>query len=125
MRRFLIVVLAIALIGFYSAPLLATSGPTVGHPMNSVFLTTETQNVIPAGKEIYGYTVFSAGGSGSFAFYDLKAITSSATTADIIDEGGEASANDSTTVWYPKPLVTDNGLSVALVACYITIYYQK
>lgn len=125
MKRFLILVLTLALLGLYSAPLLAAAGPTVGHPMNSVFLTTETHNVVAKGKEIYGYTVYAAA-AGSFAFYDLVAITSSATTADIIDEGGEATASDSTTVWYPKPLVTDNGLSVALTGTlYITIYYEK
>lgn len=108
-----------------------SSAVTIGHPMQSKMLASgtlaENDLVIAKNREIYGYTLFAHTATGAFTFYDARTVSIGANTPAtyVIDEGGEATAGDQITVWYPKPLITDNGLSVHVVDANIVIFYQK
>lgn len=124
MKRLIIVLMA-AVFLLSTVPSFATSGPTVGWPMNSVFCPLAQNNlVVPAGKEIYGYSFRAHTGTAWFVMVD-KAAISGYSTSQVITEGGENVQYEIKTVWYPKPLVTVHGCSVEQHDGYLTIYYQK
>lgn len=98
--------------------------PTVGFPMDSTFLTEDTALAIPAGKEIYGYTLWATTAGGYFGLFDCKTLPETSTTT-VISEDVEATDEASVTVWFPKPLVTTNGCSVIVNTANLTLYHQK
>lgn len=124
------IILILAILGCF---LLQNSAPidavTIGFPMETVTLSpTDNDLSVPAGKEIYGYSLFATNDSAMFIFYDAATVAAGETATpavSVIDEGGEATAFETVTVWYPKPLETDNGLSVHVQYGNITIYYEK
>lgn len=121
MKKLIIILMAAV---FLISANFAIAQPTVGFPMNSVFCpSAENALVMPAGKEIYGYSFYAHTITAWFVMVDDK--DTSYSTSAVIAEGGQAAAYKITTVWFPKPLVTANGCSVSQVDGYLTIYYQK
>lgn len=107
---------------------LLSAGPvgavTVGFPMESSVITSDTNAAVAAHKEIYGYTWWATTAGGSFGLHDKATIAATAST-DAIAEDAEATDEQTKTVWFPKPLITDNGCSVKINAGILTLYYQK
>lgn len=96
----------------------------IHYPLITTYVNTDTSAAIAAGKEIYGYTILASGGNGATcALYDVATIAASS-SSNVISEASEAVQWDSNTIWFPKPLVTANGCSVAVHNSEVIIYHQ-
>ena len=77
---------------------------------------------LDSGTWVYGVRLYADASSSFVTLYDATTYVDK-TVADAIDEVGEATQYESVTIWYPKPIYFENGVSVYIATGVAYIFY--
>lgn len=123
MRKGIIIILIILFINLlylFSSFALAQE---IKYPLSPTFVNTNTDSLISAGKEIYGYSMVGTNAKGNYVeLYDSETVAGG-DTSNLISSIKIWNVN-SQTIWFPEPIITTNGCSVKLSFTNIIIYHQ-
>lgn len=87
-------------------------------------LTSKNNLVLPADTWVYGWSIWPSSANSYAALYNAAALdTDAAEPEAIVDEVGEATQYDTKTVWFPKPILFTNGVSVRVVTGTAIVFY--
>lgn len=92
----------------------STKGIETSSTASTLGLTGETW--------VYGVTIYADAASSFVTLYDATTYVGK-TVADAVTEVGEATQYETVTIWFPKPILFEDGVSVYIATGVAYIYY--
>jgi len=114
MRKFLSVLLIAGMLLLTSVPAFSAPPTYARYGLQtSDAIETSTSLVLAAGTWVYGWKILADAANANAALSN-SATYDAATTSNIIDELGEATAWDEKTNMFPQPIFCDLGVSISM-----------
>ena len=122
LKKFSILTLALVCLLSLSTIVLAANPSRIRSTKGIEESSTASTLGLSGGTWVYGVRLY-ADASNSFAtIYDATTYDAK-TVAEAVDELGEATQYETVTVWYPKPIYFENGVSIYIATGVAYIFY--
>lgn len=121
MFKKLLALTLVAMLAFAS-PVLAASNNRIRSTNGIETSSTASTLGLSSGTWVYGVTIYADAASSFVALYDASTYVGK-TVADAVTEIGEATQYETVTVWFPKPIYFENGVSCYIATGVAYIYY--